>query len=63
MWVKFTGDQQDGLALDALVATNADPQIVATKPDKFLERFPAGFEDVDITILDWIAAARAARRA
>jgi len=60
--VKFTADQQDGLALDALVATNADSQIVATKPDEFLERFPAGFEDVDITILDWIAAARSARQ-
>jgi hypothetical protein len=39
--------------LDTLVAVIAHSEIVVAKP---LERLPAGFDKVDIAILDWIAS-------
>ncbi len=39
--------------LDTLVAVVAHSEIVLAKPVK---RLPAGFDEVDIAILDWIAA-------
>jgi hypothetical protein len=47
---------QNGLALEALVAMIARSQIVVAQPAKSASRFPAGFGVVDISILDWIAA-------
>jgi len=46
----------NGLALETLVASIAHSQIVVAQPVKPAPRFPAGFDEVDISILDWIAA-------
>ena len=47
---------QNGLALETLVAMIAHSQIVVAQPAKPAPHFPAGFDEVDISILDWIAA-------
>ncbi len=50
--MKFSMDQ-DCLTVEALVEAIADSPIVVARP---AARFPAGFEAVDVAILDWIAA-------
>jgi hypothetical protein len=47
---------QNGLALETLVAIIAHSQIVVVQPAKPASRLPAGYDEVDISILDWIAA-------
>jgi hypothetical protein len=47
---------QNGLALETLVAMIAHSQIVVAQPAKPAPRFPAGFDEVDISVLGWIAA-------
>jgi len=47
---------QNGLALETLVAMIAHSQIVVVQPAKPASRLPVGFDEVDISILDWIAA-------
>jgi hypothetical protein len=44
---------QDRPSVGMLVAVIAHSQIVAAAPAR---RLPAGFDDVDVAILDWIAA-------
>ena len=44
---------QDRVTLEMLAATIAHSQIVVAAPAK---RLPDGFDDVDVAILDWIAA-------
>jgi hypothetical protein len=44
---------QDRPDLDTLVAVIAHSQIVVAEA---VRRLPAGFDDVDVAILDWIAA-------
>jgi hypothetical protein len=44
---------QDRVTLEMLAATIAHSQIVVAGPAK---RLPDGFDDVDVAILDWIAA-------
>ena len=39
-----------------LAAMIAHSQIVVPEPPRYLERFPAGYEDIDIAVLEWIAA-------
>jgi hypothetical protein len=46
---------QDRLDLDTLAAVITHSQIVVATPVK---RLPAGFDEVDIAILDWIATER-----
>ncbi len=46
---------QNGLALEALAAAIAHSRIVLVRPAKPASRLPAGFDEVDISILDWIA--------
>ena len=46
---------QNGLALETLAAMIAHSQIVVVQPAKPASRLPAGFDEVDISILDWIA--------
>lgn len=52
------------LNLAMLVAAIAGSQIVVRQPAKPARPLPAGFEEVDIAILEWIAAEgrRAGRR-
>jgi hypothetical protein len=52
--MKLSTDQ-NGLALETLVAMIAHSQIVVVQPAKPASRFPAGFDEVDVSILDWIA--------
>ncbi len=50
---------QDGIALETLVAVIAHSQIVLAQPAGFAARsvrLPPGFDEVDLAILDWIAA-------
>ena len=47
---------QNGLALETLVAIIAHSQIVVVQPAKPASRLPAGYDEADISILDWIAA-------
>ena len=47
---------QDRLILETLAALIAHSPIVAPQPPKPATRLPAGFDDVDVAILDWIAA-------
>ena len=47
---------QNGLALETLVAMIAHSQIVVVQPAKPASRLPAGYDEADISILDWIAA-------
>lgn len=58
--MKFVKDQ-DGPSLAAIVALIEHSQIVDAEPDKAAAGFPAGFEDVDIAILEWIAGEPRAR--
>ena len=46
---------QNGLALETLAAMIAHSQIVVVQPARPASRLPAGFDEVDISILDWIA--------
>jgi hypothetical protein len=43
----------DPLTLEILIAAIARSPIVVAQP---AARFPAGFDEVDVAILDWIAA-------
>ncbi len=47
--------EQYGLALETLASMIAHSQIVVAEPAKPALRFPPGFDEVDISILDWIA--------
>ena len=52
-------DDQGSLAPAALAAVVARSPIVVTRPRQPVwpaRRLPAGFDDVDAAILDWIAA-------
>jgi hypothetical protein len=52
--------KQDRPELETFAAVIAHSQIVVAPPAK---RLPAGYDDVDVAILDWIAAeGRRARR-
>ena len=53
--MKLSRDQ-NGLALEALTAMIWHSQIVVMQSAKPASRLPAGFDEVDISILDWIAA-------
>jgi hypothetical protein len=53
--MKLSRDQ-DSLAFKILAAMIAHSQIVVAQPAKSAPHFPAGFDEVDISILDWIAA-------
>jgi hypothetical protein len=55
MPMKIAKDQ-DGLALETVVAVIAHSQIVVAPPAKLVPRLPAGFDEWDIAVLDWIAA-------
>jgi hypothetical protein len=46
-------EAQDRSDLETFAAVIADSQIIVAGPVK---RLPAGFDDIDIAILDWIAA-------
>jgi hypothetical protein len=46
----------NGLAVETLAAMIAHSHIVVAQPANPASRFPAGFDEVDISILDWIAA-------
>jgi len=48
---------QNGLALEALAAMIADSQIVVARTAKPASHLPAGYDEVDISILDWLSAA------
>jgi hypothetical protein len=39
-----------------LAAMISHSQIVVPEPPRYLDGFPGGYEEVDIAILDWIAA-------
>lgn len=58
--MKFIKDR-DGPSIAALVALIEHSHIVASEPDKSAARFLAGFDDVDIGILEWIAGEPKAR--
>jgi hypothetical protein len=47
---------QDGLALETLTAVIAHSQIVVAWPARRPQCLPAGFDEIDGAILDWIAA-------
>jgi len=47
--------EQNGLALETLASMIAHSQIVVAEPAKPALRFPPGFDEVDISILNWIA--------
>ena len=47
---------QNGLAFEILATVVAHSQIAVARPAKPAPHFPAGFDEVDISILDWIAA-------
>jgi hypothetical protein len=51
-----TAPDQDRLVLATLAAVIAHSQIVLAKAEKPLARLPAGFEAVDVAVLEWIAA-------
>ncbi len=53
--MKLSKDQ-NGLALETLVAMIAHSQIVVGQTAKPASHLPVGFDEVDISILDWIAA-------
>jgi len=55
--MKFIKDQ-DGPSLEALVALIEHSHIVAAEPEESAARYPAGFDDVDIAILKWLARER-----
>jgi hypothetical protein len=39
-----------------LAAMISHSQIVVPEPRRYLDCFPAGYEEIDVAILDWIAA-------
>ena len=47
---------QDHLILEAIAALIARSPIVVAQLGKSAARLPAGFDDVDVAVLDWIAA-------
>ncbi len=47
---------QNGLAFEILATVVAHSQIAVARPAKPAPHFPAGSDEVDIAILDWIAA-------
>jgi len=47
---------QDRLTLETLAGVIAHSQIVVAEPAKSTASFPAGFDEGDVAILDWIAA-------
>jgi len=49
-------ENQDDLTVAALTAMIARSQIVLAQAEKPAVRLPAGFDAVDLAILDWIAA-------
>jgi len=53
-------NDQDGLSLETAVSTIALSPLVEAQATRLL---PAGFEEVDVTVLKWIAAEVIARRA
>jgi len=53
--IKLSRDQ-DSLAFEILATMVTHSQIVVAQPAKPAPHFPAGFDEVDIAILDWIAA-------
>ena len=53
--MKLSRDQ-NGLALETLAAMIAHSQIVMVQPAKPASLLSAGYDEVDISILDWIAA-------
>ncbi len=52
--MKLSKDQ-NGLALETLVAMIAHSQIVVGQTAKPASHLPVGFDEVDVSILDWIA--------
>ena len=52
--MKLSRDQ-NGLPLETLASMIAHSQIVVAEPAKPALRFPPGFDEVDISILNWIA--------
>jgi hypothetical protein len=42
--------------VETLAAVIAHSQIIMAQPRRPVPRLPAGFDDVDIAVLDWIAA-------
>jgi hypothetical protein len=50
-----TAPDQDCFDLATLRAVIAHSQIVLAKAEKPLARLPAGFEAVDVAVLEWIA--------
>lgn len=53
--MKFIEDQ-DRPALKTLAAVISHSQIVLAQPETRTARLPAGFDELDLAILDWIAA-------
>ena len=47
---------QDGAALGTLTAAIARSQIVVARRAKRTAHLPAGFDEIDTAILEWIAA-------
>jgi hypothetical protein len=52
-------NDQDGIAVETLVAAVARSPIIVPRPAVLL---PPGFDAVDVAILDWIAAEARQRR-
>jgi hypothetical protein len=47
---------RDYPTVETLAAVIAHSQIVVAQPRSPMPRLPGGFDDVDIAVLDWIAA-------
>jgi hypothetical protein len=52
----IVAQNQDRQDLETLVAVIAHSQIIVTEPSGRVSRLPAGFDEVDVAILTWIAA-------
>ena len=50
------GNDLDYPTVETLAAVIAHSQIVMAQPLRSAPRLPAGFDDVDVAVLDWIAA-------
>jgi hypothetical protein len=50
------GNDLDYPTVETLAAVIAHSQIVMAQPQRSAPRLPAGFDDVDVAVLDWIAA-------
>jgi hypothetical protein len=50
------GQDQDYPTVGTLTAVIAHSQIVVEASARSAPRLPAGFDDVDLAVLDWIAA-------